>query len=645
MLPPTWEMYVTEWNLGVGGPFNTSAAASMASAMWIGLQDHADLSFLYWGCCAAFPYVATGLGAAGDGLALFAANASLPWKPEALAFALWHDVSLHPARIAISVSGDSMNPLVALAGASSTGELAVLVANPHNRSVSFSLSSTDAQPLCSGAAVCTITQVQDDDGTVVNSSSMGSNISIAAWGTMLIINKPQVSDRRVPLKTDDEDRQVAAAASSAAAASCTRLRASTLSGCWVWDLSTLPSGPFNLTGGHVDEPLVRERRGRRRAPGCRYEAGIDFIGGTMRTVHSGMTRDACCQLCWSVKGCGAAVYGDNHACWLKSAAVVNHTKAKDGVTACRPDPHAPPAPPAPPIPPPSPSPSPSPSRGPLYLVSSPCANVPPAAITAVCHKSTLPTLVPAVGYALNGCLDLGLLTHQSVAAIDGNASNGVRIVYGGGNDTVGCRYPRSLIYDILCDKSVPSSAVPQPTITSKQCEYTVTWRTPLGCPKPVSDPSGCPLQLPLPTPAQMAYQRAELVATVGFQMDTYAFDDGDPGCNAKNWNSGANTSAVSTLAPSDLNTTQWAKILSDYGAKYAWADAKHGCGFLLFPTNTTLPGGIPYHYSVGGAGALGRDVVAEFRSACEAVNIKPGYYYSLKDNFFLNVVSARLCLS
>ena len=297
----------------------------------------------------------------------------------------------------------------------------------------------------------------------------------------------------------------------------------------------------------------------------------------MRTIHSGMTREACCQQCWSTKGCGAAVYGVADAgCWLKSAAVVNRTRHKPGVYGCWPDPNAPPAPPAPPSPP-SPSPSPPHRGGPEYLVSSPCVDVPPAAIAGACKQAVLP-LVPSPGYALQGCLDLGVLSQQSVAAIDGNESNGVRIVYGGGNDTVGCRYPRSLIYDIVCDLSAPSSAGPDPIIVSKQCEYTVTWRTPIGCPKPDLEPHGCPVDLPRPTPAQLAYQRAELVATVGFQMDTYAYDDGDPGCNAKNWNV---TSRPSTLAPTNLNTTQWVGVLSDYGARMAWADAKHGCGFLL----------------------------------------------------------------
>lgn len=145
--------------------------------------------------------------------------------------------------------------------------------------------------------------------------------------------------------------------------------------------------------------------------------------------------------------------------------------------------------------------------------------------------------------------------------------------------------------------------------------------------------------LPLPTPAQLSYQQAELVATVGFQMDTYAYDDGDPGCNPANWNTGVNTSSPAALAPTNLNTTQWAQVLASFGAQYAWMDAKHGCGFLLWPTKTRLPNGEPYGYDVGAPGALNRDVVKEFRDSMRAAGISPGYYYSLKDNFYLNVHS------
>ena len=151
-----------------------------------------------------------------------------------------------------------------------------------------------------------------------------------------------------------------------------------------------------------------------------------------------------------------------------------------------------------------------------------------------------------------------------------------------------------------------------------------------------------PGAIPVPTKTtQIRYQQAEIIATVGFQMDTYAYDDGDPGCNALNWNKGVKTSKPSVLAPTDLNVSQWASVLRSLGAKIAWMNAKHGCGFLMFKTNTKLPGGDtrPYGYDVFAPGAIKRDIVKEFREEMLKVGISPGYYYSLKDNFYLNVHS------
>ena len=66
--------------------------------------------------------------------------------------------------------------------------------------------------------------------------------------------------------------------------------------------------------------------------------------------------------------------------------------------------------------------------------------------------------------------------------------------------------------------------------------------------------------------------------------------------------------------------------------------AKHGCGFLLWPTNVTLPDGSNYGYHVGGKGAIGIDIVSEFVHAMEAAGLAHSLYYSLKDSFYLNAL-------
>ena len=41
--------------------------------------------------------------------------------------------------------------------------------------------------------------------------------------------------------------------------------------------------------------------------------------------------------------------------------------------------------------------------------------------------------------------------------------------------------------------------------------------------------------IPKPTPAQLKYQKNEIMALIHFNMATFA-KDGDPGCSADNWN-------------------------------------------------------------------------------------------------------------
>ncbi len=189
MMPAQWELHVTEWNLDVSGPFNTTSASAISSATWIGLQDFADLSTMYWGCCAKYPYSASGLGADGDGLALFAADAEAPWKPQALAFALWHNFSIgYQNRIDVSIAGDPLTPLFGLAGQSKSGAaVGLLLSNPTNRSVVVDvLVGPGSMALCSVSTPCVVHQIIDESGAVHITNLSDTSLALSPWAVALV---------------------------------------------------------------------------------------------------------------------------------------------------------------------------------------------------------------------------------------------------------------------------------------------------------------------------------------------------------------------------------------------------------------------------------------------------------------------------
>jgi len=161
------------------------------------------------------------------------------------------------------------------------------------------------------------------------------------------------------------------------------------------------------------------------------------------------------------------------------------------------------------------------------------------------------------------------------------------------------------------------------------------------------------------------------IALIHFNMATYA-KDGDPGCDASNWNQKAigatgPTRNPATFQPIKLNTTQWFDSITALGANIAVLTAKHGCGFLLWPTDAVLPlpsastststnnNNInnstarirttsyqrqqrqrqrqrqqqPYGYHTN------NDVLQQFVDSAKASGVGYGFYYSIMKNFFL----------
>lgn len=163
--------------------------------------------------------------------------------------------------------------------------------------------------------------------------------------------------------------------------------------------------------------------------------------------------------------------------------------------------------------------------------------------------------------------------------------------------------------------------------------------------------------IPVPSAAQLRYQSTDFVALIHFNMATYA-KDGDPGCDSTNWNQKAPratgpTSDKQTFQPVSLNTTQWFDSITALGAKIAVLTAKHGCGFLLWPTNATLPQKdtaistlrrmntqtTPRDSSFTSSTTYGYhtdfDLLQDFVDSAKAAGVGFGFYYSIMKNFFL----------
>ena len=93
------------------------------------------------------------------------------------------------------------------------------------------------------------------------------------------------------------------------------------------------------------------------------------------------------------------------------------------------------------------------------------------------------------------------------------------------------------MYNLHCNASAPATSGPEPLLgVTDGCTYVVTWHTPLACNAVPAE--GCKEPtVPVPTAAQLRYQRAEIVALTHFNMASFV-QNGDPGCkqNSKQHN-------------------------------------------------------------------------------------------------------------
>ncbi|XOV93523.1 MAG: alpha-L-fucosidase [Bacteroidota bacterium] len=134
-------------------------------------------------------------------------------------------------------------------------------------------------------------------------------------------------------------------------------------------------------------------------------------------------------------------------------------------------------------------------------------------------------------------------------------------------------------------------------------------------------------QVPLPTPAQLAWQDAELAALVCMDLHTF---DGKQYVQQE-----ARITPITDyniFNPQQYDTDQWIKTLKEAGFKIAILTVSHETGFFFHQSDAT-----PYCMKAlkwqDGKG----DVLRDFKASCEKYGILPGVYIGIRWNAFYGV--------
>ncbi|MBT7913143.1 alpha-L-fucosidase, partial [Candidatus Bathyarchaeota archaeon] len=121
---------------------------------------------------------------------------------------------------------------------------------------------------------------------------------------------------------------------------------------------------------------------------------------------------------------------------------------------------------------------------------------------------------------------------------------------------------------------------------------------------------------PKPTPAQLAWQEAELGLV--FHYDLHIFDTVR---YVQQQNRLAHFEDLDLFNPVELDTDQWVEAARACGARFAIITASHETGFRLWQSDAN-----PYSLKAVRWGGGQRDIVGEFIESCRKAGIQPGVY-------------------
>ncbi len=145
-------------------------------------------------------------------------------------------------------------------------------------------------------------------------------------------------------------------------------------------------------------------------------------------------------------------------------------------------------------------------------------------------------------------------------------------------------------------------------------------------------PGGLGSELPRPTPAQLAWQRAEL--GVVFHWDLHVFD-------GERYSQAANRKAEpldpQLFAPDRYDIDQWFRSVKGMGARFALLTACHETGFRLWQSDAN-----PYCMKLLKWGDGEADIVRDFVEAARRHGVAPGIYHGARWNAQLAVYDHRV---
>lgn len=133
--------------------------------------------------------------------------------------------------------------------------------------------------------------------------------------------------------------------------------------------------------------------------------------------------------------------------------------------------------------------------------------------------------------------------------------------------------------------------------------------------------------IPVPNPAQLAWQQAELGFI--FHYDLHVFDSS---LYNQTKNRITPVSDYNIFNPQHLDVEQWVLAAKAAGARFALLTATHETGFSLYQSDAN-----PYCLKAVKWKEGKGDVLKDFVDACRKHDIKPGVYIGIRWNSFLGV--------